>query len=90
MKASKLLYQGCIGYWCYAIDTQTKEEKAENIPVVCEFEDVFPKELPGLPPQREIDFWIELTPSAQPISKVLYCMAPTELKELKIQLDELL
>ena len=40
-KASKLLYQGCIGYLCYAIDTQTKEEKAENFPVVREFENVF-------------------------------------------------
>ena len=37
MKASKLLFQGCTGYWCYAIDTQAKEEKAGNIPVVCEF-----------------------------------------------------
>ena len=50
IKASKLLYQGYIGYWCYVIDTQIKEEKAENNPVVCEFEDVFPEELPGQPP----------------------------------------
>jgi len=50
MKASKLLCQGCMGYWCYTIDTQAKEEKVGNIPVVCEFEDVFPEELPGLPP----------------------------------------
>ena len=50
MKASKLLCQGRIGYWCYAIDTRIKEEEAANIPVVCEFEDVFPEELPGLPP----------------------------------------
>ena len=90
MKASKLLCQGCMGYWCYVIDTQAKEEKAENIPVVCEFEDVFPEELPGLPPQREIDFGIELNPDTQPISKAPYRMAPTKLKELKIQLDELL
>ena len=64
MKSSKLFCQGCIGYWCYAINTQTKEEKAENIPFVCEFKDVFCKELPGLPSQREIDFRIELIPSA--------------------------
>jgi len=49
MKASKLLCQGCIRYWCYTIDTQTKEEKAENIHIVCEFEDVFLKELTRLP-----------------------------------------
>jgi len=61
-----------------------------NIPVVCEFEDVFPEELPGLPPQREIDFGIELILGAQPVSKAPYRIAPTELKELKVQLDELL
>ena len=83
MKASKLLRQGCMGYWCYAMDTQVKGEEAENIPVVCEFDDVFPEELPGLPPQREIDFRIELILSTQPISKTPYYMAPTELKELK-------
>ena len=90
VKQSKLLCPGCIGYWCYAIDTQAKEEKARNIPVVCEFEDVFPEELPGLPPQRKIDFGIELNPDAQPISKAPYHMASIELKKLKIQLDELL
>jgi len=89
MKASKLLFQGCTGYWCYAIDTQAKEEKAGNIPVICEFEDVFLKELAGLPPQREIDFGIELIPDAQPVSKGLYCMTPTDRKERKVQLDEL-
>jgi len=90
MKVSKLLCQECIGYWCYTIDNQAKEVKAGNILVVCEFEDVFPEELPGLPSQMEIDFEIKLIPRAQPISKAPYCMAPTELKELKIQLDELL
>jgi len=50
IKASKLLCQGCIRYWCYAVDTKTKEEEAENILVVCEFKDVFFEELPGLPP----------------------------------------
>ena len=50
MKASKLLCRGCIGYWCYTINTQSEEEKAGNIPVVCEFEDVFFEELQGLHP----------------------------------------
>jgi len=80
MKASKLLCQGCIEYWCYAIDTQTKEEEVENIPVVCEFEDVFHEELPKLPLQRKIDFGIELIPGAQLISKAPYCMAQLSLR----------
>ena len=59
--------------------------KIENIPVVCEFLDVFPNELHSLPPQRDIVFEIELIPGAQPISKVSYRMIPVELKELKTQ-----
>ena len=90
MKVGKLLYQGCMGYWCYAIDTQAKEEKGRNIPVVCEFEDIFPEELPGLLLQRKIDFGIKLIPDSQPISKAPYRITPTELKELMSQLDELL
>jgi len=59
-----MLCQGCIGYWCYVIDTQTKEEKVKNISVVYKFKDVFPEELPELPPQREIDFRIKFIPGA--------------------------
>ena len=51
---------------------------------------IFPEELSGLSPQREIDFEIELIPHAQPTSKAPYSIAPTKLKELKTQLDELL
>ncbi|XP_021980333.1 uncharacterized protein LOC110876469 [Helianthus annuus] len=57
---------------------------------VCDFPDVFPKELPGLPPDREVEFTIDLIPGAELISKALYRMAPLELKELKEQLQELL
>ena len=47
--------------------------------VVCEYENVFPDELPGLPPYRDVDFTIELHPSTTPISMTLHRMAPTEL-----------
>nr|GFB33281.1 putative reverse transcriptase domain-containing protein [Tanacetum cinerariifolium] len=53
-------------------------------------EDVFPDELPGIPPVREVEFNIELIPGAEPISKAPYRMAPVELKELKDQLQELI
>ena len=62
---------------------------ADNL-VVCEFPDVFPEELPGLPPNREIEFKIELLPGTAPISRRPYRMPPNELAELKIQLHELL
>ena len=58
--------------------------------VVCEYVDVFPGELPGLPPQRVVDFGIELHPGTSPISMIPHRMAPVELQELRVQLQELL
>ena len=57
--------------------------------MVCEFFDVFPEELPESPPKREVEFSIDLIPGTTPISIAPYRMAPTELKELKAQLQEL-
>jgi hypothetical protein len=57
---------------------------AESIFVVEEFMDVFPEELPGMPPEREVEFYIDLIPGTAPIAKRPYCMAPTELAELKL------
>jgi hypothetical protein len=62
----------------------------KKIPVVCEYADVFPDELLGMPPDRDIEFTIELQPGTTPISKRPYRMPPTELAELKKQLQELL
>jgi len=62
----------------------------EHIPVVCEFPDVFPEELLGLPPDREVEFAIELIPGTTPISRRSYWMPPNELAELNNQLKELL
>ena len=58
--------------------------------VVCEYEDVFPNELLGLPPLREVDFCIELHSGTSPISMTPHRMAPVELQELKVQIQELL
>jgi hypothetical protein len=62
----------------------------DEIPVVCEYPDVFPNELPGMPPDRDVEFVIELQPGTAPISKRPYRMPPKELAELKTQLQELL
>ena len=61
-----------------------------EIPVVSEYPDVFPEELPGMPPDRDVEFVIELQPGTTPISRRPYRMTPSELAELKIQLQELL
>ncbi|KAL5575284.1 hypothetical protein UlMin_016983 [Ulmus minor] len=91
MKESKWLDSGCTGYLAAVVDT-TKKAKVElnDVLVVNEFVDVFPEELPGLPPDREVTFEIEVLPGTAPISRAPYRMAPAELKELQIQLQELL
>jgi hypothetical protein len=67
----------------------TKGPSLENFSVLQEFEDVF-QEIPGLPPRREIDFSIDLVPGAASVSKKPYRMSTPELKELQMQLEELL
>jgi hypothetical protein len=62
----------------------------DEIPVVCEYPDVFPDELPGMPPDRDVEFVIELQPGTAPISERPYRMPPKELAEVKNQLQELL
>jgi hypothetical protein len=68
----------------------TTDIKLEDIPIVCEYPDVFLDDLPGMPPDRDIEFIIELQPGTAPISKRPYRMPPNELAELKIQLQDLL
>jgi hypothetical protein len=64
--------------------------KLKDIPIICEYPDVFPDDLPGMPPDRDIEFIIELQPGTAPISRRPYRMPPNELAELKIQLQDLL
>ena len=66
------------------------ETRLRSTSRVCEYVDVFPDELPGLPPQRVVDFGIELHPGTSPISMTPHRMAPVELQELRVQLHELL
>jgi hypothetical protein len=67
-----------------------EEKPLENIKVVCEYQDVFPEELPGMPPDHDIEFYIELLPGTAPISKRPYRMDVKDLVELKKQIEELL
>ena len=73
----------------YAL-TSTKATALQDIPVVREYPDVFPEELLGMPPDREVEFVIELKSGTAPISKRSYRIPPNELKELKEQLKVLL
>ncbi|XP_070051789.1 uncharacterized protein [Nicotiana tomentosiformis] len=71
-------------------DINKEPATLQSVPIVNEFPTVFPDELPGIPPEREIDSAIDLLPDAQPISIPPYRMAPAELRELKEQLKDLL
>ena len=90
LHASRLMQQGCEGYLAYLLNPSGSTTSLQDIPVVSEYPDVFPEELPGLPPEREIDFPIELVPGTAPISRAPYRMSASELAELKKQLAELL
>ena len=91
MQAQRMLSNGCMGFLASVVDkSMEKELNPSDVPVVREYVEVFPEELPGLAPEREISFEIELMPGTGPISKAPYRMAPAELKELQTQLQELL
>eukprot|EP00253_Pinus_taeda_P024492 PITA_24492 len=89
MQMKRCLRKGCQAYVIQEV-SQEKGPSLGQYPVLAEFPDVFPKELPGLPPLRELDLTIELKPGTQPISKAPYRMTAPELRELQIQLKELL
>ncbi|XP_070006582.1 uncharacterized protein [Nicotiana sylvestris] len=91
LKARKMIAGGCIYHIVRVKDANAEISTLQSIPVVKEYADVFPNKLPGIPPEREIDFGIDLLPRMHlPISISPYRMEPTELKELKEQLKDLL
>ena len=75
----------------YVIDTRDREQlSVSEVPVVSEFADVFLEELPGVPPERQVEFMIDLVPGVAPIAKASYRLAPPEMQELSYQLQELM
>ena len=82
---------GKLAGWLASLTLEDEVRPELGLPrVVYEYEDVFPDELPRLPPQRVVDFGIELYPGTSPISMTPHRMAPVELQELRVQLQELL
>ena len=90
MTARKMLKKGCEAYLAYVLETKMGGIQVSNVPIVREFPDVFPDELSGVPPKREVEVTIDVLPGTSPIAQSPYRMAPAELAELKIQLQELL
>jgi hypothetical protein len=90
VQASKYLLKGCHAILAHVKDTKAEEKRLEDVPIVRDFPEVFPEDLPGLPPKREVEFEIELAPGSAPIARAPYRLAPSEMKELSSQLQELL
>lgn len=87
MQLKRSMRKGCQLFSITISDREEEEEKEPSIddhPILKEFSDVFPSELPGMPPRREIDFHIDLVPGAEPISRAPYRMTTNELNELKL------
>jgi hypothetical protein len=90
LQLRKSMRKGCKLYAILALNEKGVAEGLEHLPVVREFADVFPEELPGMPPERELEFTIDLKPGTEPIARTPYRMSTPELQELKMQLKELL
>ncbi|KAL0291332.1 UNVERIFIED_CONTAM: Transposon Tf2-11 polyprotein [Sesamum radiatum] len=84
------MLKGCEAYLVHVIDAEKVNPTLKEIPVVRDFPEMFPDDLSGLPPHREVDFTIETFPGVAPISIVLYRIVLVELQELKKQIEELL
>ena len=88
-RAPQLLRKGYRGYLCSVMESSSEDTSIANIPVVRDFPEVFPDELPKMPIDKDIEFYIEVVLGTHPISKAPYRMTPIKLKELKTQLQEL-
>nr|GFB02538.1 putative reverse transcriptase domain-containing protein [Tanacetum cinerariifolium] len=79
-------FRGCQVFIAQLMEKKSEDKRLENIPVVREFPDVFPKDLLGLPPVRQVEFQIDLIPGAAPVARAPYRLAPLEMQELSDQL----
>ncbi|GJU28690.1 putative nucleotidyltransferase, ribonuclease H [Tanacetum coccineum] len=89
IKTERYISRGCQVFMIQVMEKKSDEKKLEDIPVVKEFPDVFPEDLPGIPPVRQVEFQIDLIPGAAPIARTPYRLAPSEMQELSNQLQEL-
>ncbi|XP_073057206.1 uncharacterized protein [Primulina eburnea] len=91
LQMQRMLVKGCHGFLALVVDiTREGSENVSDIDIVRDYPDVFADDVSGLPPDREVEFVIDIVPGTTPISKAPYRMAPTEMKEFKSQLQELL
>ncbi|GJR76124.1 hypothetical protein Tco_0088489 [Tanacetum coccineum] len=90
IKTQKYIKKGCELFLAQVTKQESKEKRLEDVLVIQDFPEVFPKDSPGLPPPRQIEFRIDLIPGVAPVARAPYRLAPSEMKELSKQLQELL
>ena len=88
-QAQKYLRKKYMAFLAHVVDKKDKGKNIQDVPIVRDFPEVFPDDLPGLPPVRSIEFRIDLVPGAIPVAKSPYRLAPSEMQELASQLQEL-
>nr|GFC95815.1 putative reverse transcriptase domain-containing protein [Tanacetum cinerariifolium] len=92
-KTQKYIQKGCQVYLAQVTskkaEDKSEEKRLEDVPIVQEFSEVFPEDLPGLPPAQQVEFQIDLVPGAAPVARAPYRLAPAEMQELSTQLQEL-
>nr|GEZ83633.1 hypothetical protein [Tanacetum cinerariifolium] len=89
IKARKYIERGSQLFIAQVTEKEPAKKQLQDLPVICNFLEVFPDDLPRLPPPRQVEFKIELIPGAAPVARAPYRLAPSELKELLDQLKEL-
>ncbi|KAJ9536161.1 LOW QUALITY PROTEIN: hypothetical protein OSB04_un000662 [Centaurea solstitialis] len=91
-KARKHVLYGGSSYPTYVVDNrdEAKKRTVADVPVVSEYPDVFPDDLPSIPFERQVEFWIDLVPGAALVAKAPYRLAPPEMQDLSKQLEECL
>ncbi|GJT97275.1 putative reverse transcriptase domain-containing protein [Tanacetum coccineum] len=90
IKARKYIERGCQMFVAHVTEKKSKEKRLEDVPVIRDFPEVFLGDLAGLSPPRQVEFQIDLVPGAAPVARAPYHLAPSEMKELSVKLQELL
>ncbi|GJU83272.1 putative reverse transcriptase domain-containing protein [Tanacetum coccineum] len=86
IKTERYISRGCQVFVAQVMEKKSDEKRLKDIPVVREFPEVFPEDLPGLPPVRQVEFQIDLIPGTAPVARAPYRLAPSEMQELSNQL----
>ncbi|GJY97825.1 putative reverse transcriptase domain-containing protein [Tanacetum coccineum] len=92
-KTQEYMLKGCPVFLAHVttkeVEDKSEKKRLEDVPIVRDFPEVFPEDLPGLPLTRQVEFQIDLVPGAAPVARAPYRLAPSKMKELSEQLKEL-